>query len=136
MTNSTLSPTKVTVSSFNETVTVTFEDGHHVVFVGYSHALGYQVDGLRQFFIYNHEELVVQYDARLQRIGPSPNEHRFVKVATDYPIERIVEYWETAKQHIKAEYGVDSDEMWYAWMISCEGWADLNAIKAGRKPLP
>lgn len=132
------------VTSQGESATIEFEDGHRVVFEGYSHGFGYQVEGLRHFFLFNGEEQVVQYDSRLRRVGPSEDEHRFVQVAEGYDLERIAAYWEAARKYLNDEYfekpyqsGTEGDpNLWFPWKVSGEGWMDLSAIKEGRKELP
>ncbi|MFY9228376.1 MAG: hypothetical protein WAO28_03550 [Candidatus Microsaccharimonas sp.] len=136
MSNPTLVVTDVAMRG--ETATITFEDGHRVAFEGYTHGWGYQFEGLRHFFLFNGDEQVVQYNSRLRRAGPSDDEHRFVKVHPDYPIDRIVEYWEAARDYLRVEYMENGggDKLHWPWVLSSEGWQDLNMIKEGRKPLP
>lgn len=120
-----------------------FEDGHKAVFDPYSHGFGYQIEGLSHFFLYNGEEQVVQYDSRLYRSGPTDDEHKFVQVADGYPIERIVEYWMAAKEHINNKYNEAREEgeeaagkLWLAWMVGTQGWIDLRMIEKGQISLP
>lgn len=132
------------VTSQGESATFEFDDGHRVIFEGYSHAFGYQTEGLRHFFLFNGEEQVVQYDSRLRRVGPSEDEHRFVQVAEGYDLERIASYWEAARKYVNDEYfekpyrsGTKGDpNLWFPWKVSGEGGMDLASIKEGRKELP
>lgn len=136
---------KVTsVTSRGESATFEFADGHRVVLEGYSHGFGFQVEGLRHFYLFNGDAQVVRYDSRLYYAGPRDDEHRFVEVAEGYDLERIAAYWEAARNHVNEEYfnkphreGRQGDKkLWFPWKLSGEGWLDLSAIKEGRTELP
>ena len=133
------------VTSRGNSATFNFEDGHRVIFDGYTHGFIYQIEGLRHFFLFNGEERVVQYDSRLRRNGPSEGEHQFVQVAEGYDLERIAAYWEAAANYTHEEYfakphreGTTSrnEDLWFPWRLSCEGGMDLRSIKDGTKELP
>lgn len=142
MTNSTPVVTKVTTRG--DTAIIKFEDGHEANFEGYSHGLGYQIEGLRHFFLFREDEKVVQYDARLYYAGPQEDEHRFVHVAEGYTREVIVKYWEAAQMYLHEEYfqkpydegREEPMELWLPWRITCEGGLDLDRIKESQAPLP
>lgn len=142
MTDSAIVVTAVTTRG--DTATIEFADGHRAAFEGYSHGFGYQIEGLRHFFLYRGSEKIVQYDARLHYAGPQDDEHRFVQVEEGYTVERIASYWEAAKMHLNDEYfekpyneGREGlSELWFPWRVTSEGWMDLRNIKEGRVPLP
>ncbi|MFO0882486.1 MAG: hypothetical protein U0491_03490 [Candidatus Saccharimonadales bacterium] len=134
--------TKVTTRG--DTAFIEFEDGHRAAFEGYSHGFGYQIEGLRAFYLFRGTELVVQYNSRLHREGPREDEHRFVLVADGYTTESVIGYWEAARRYLHNEYftkpheeGRDGDrDLWYPWMVTKEGWVDLMLMKEGHIPLP
>lgn len=137
-------PIVTSVSTRDDCAIFLFEDGHRVIFEGYKHGWGYQIEGLRRFRLFEGEEQVVQYDSRLRRVGPSDGEHQFVQVSEGYDRELIVSYWEAARTYINLEYlerpseeGREGDpDLWFPWRIASEGWNDLRAIKEGQKELP
>ena len=124
-------------------VVVSFDDGHRAVFEPYTHGFGYQVEGLRHFFLYNGEQMVCQYDSRLYRCGPQEKEHRVASIADGYTSQRIAEYWRTASQHINEEYfekphrenRESPKELWYPWIVTSEGWQDVRVLEEGRTSL-
>lgn len=142
MTNTEPKVTKV--SSLGDSAIIDFEDGHQVVLEAYTHGWGYQIEGLRHFFLFNGTEKVVQYDDRLYYGGPRPDEFRFVEVADGYDIERIVSYWQAARTYLhqeffekpRAEGRKGADELWLPWKISVEAGMPLHYIKEGYRPLP
>ncbi len=94
---------KVTkVECISETVQVSFDDGHKAVFEPYAHGVVYQIEGLRQFFLYRGEKLVCEYSARLRRYGEDGN--RIVMIVDGYTQQRVAEYWRSARTYINEEY--------------------------------
>lgn len=119
--------------------TITFDDGHSVVFEGFVSGPGYEFEGLRHFFLLLEGKPVVQYNGRLWRSGPSNDEARFVQLANDYPVERVVVYWEAATDYLNKAYRGTTDrprELHRPWVLGTESQIHLQHIKAGGAPLP
>ncbi len=124
-----------------EAVAVEFDDGHKAIFVPYRHGWGYQVEGLRHFFLYRGEGEVAAYDSRLHRAAPLEDEHRLVHATDGYTPQRIAEYWAAARSYLQEEYfnkpfedGREKpEELWYAWrVVAAEGGMDLERLQRGQ----
>ena len=126
-----------------ELVKVSFDDGHQAVFEPYRHGFGYQVEDLRQFLLYQGERLVCRYNARLYRCGPQKDEHRIVTIVDGYTPQRVAEYWRAAKHHLNEECfekpyreGRECpEESWYPWIVTREGWQDVERLEEGKTSL-
>lgn len=137
-------PVVKSVTDHDDRATIEFEDGHRAVFEAYSHGWGFQIEGLRHFFLFKGDQQVAQYDARLHMAGPRDDEHRFVQVAEGYTVGMIASYWEAAQTHVGQEYFHKPynegrkcpDELWFAWRATCEGGLDLDKVKRGLALLP
>ncbi len=120
-----------------ELVVVTFDDGHRAVFEPYTHGFGYQIEGLRHFFLYYGEQLVCQYNSRLHRCGPSKEEHRVITIADGYTPQRIAEYWRAASNYVDEEYFEKPyrekrkcpEKLWYPWKVIGEGGQDVEMLE-------
>jgi hypothetical protein len=122
----------IEAKAINNSIHVIFADENKAIFIPYTHGFGYSVEGLRQFIIRDsQDEIVVQYDGRLYRVGPQPDEHKLVIQKDGWPIARIVAYWEAAKVFCHALYkdSGNDDKWWYHWVLTSEGWIDLDSLK-------
>jgi hypothetical protein len=123
----------------DDNVIASFDDGHVMTFVPYSHGFGYAVEGLRGFRLDKDGESVCIYRARLYRAGPQPGEHCIGFLADGYTQQQVAAYWDTARDEAKRLFrpaGWDSDEhddrYWYAWIVTHEGFIDLGQLREGK----
>lgn len=82
------------------TATVKFTNGHTTLFKGFTQ--GGPVVSLRHFYLFQGDERVVQYDGRLHRSGPQPDEHRFAYFASGYDARRAAAYWQASWEYVDA----------------------------------
>lgn len=131
--------TPIGASTRGDTVVIQFADGVRAFFVPYSHGFGYSIEGLQRFGIEDdHGKLVVQYNARLHRCGPQPDEHKIVVLDDGWTIARVVAYWEAARKYCtKLFYGEggrqpdrEPNAKWgYHWGVTRNGWSDLESLR-------
>jgi hypothetical protein len=138
-------PVATSVQVEDDLVTFRFQDGHQVTFEAFRRAPGFKAEGLHRFTLSNEEgRTVVQYDARLTQMEPNPKAYRFVEVDEDYTIERIVGYWEQAREYLDNEYIVkpflgdyeEPIELEHGWFVLSKSMEDLHKISQGLIPLP
>lgn len=122
----------------DDNVIVQFDDGHRLTFVPYSHGFGYSVEGLRGLRLEKDGEAVCIYYARLHRTGPQPDEHKLALLADGYTQQRVSEYWNEARAETERRFRPGGwmadhrdDHWWYAWMLTREGWIDLDRLENG-----
>jgi len=134
----------------SNSVTVSFKDGHRVVFEAYHNILTSGLEGIRRFLLYKGNRIVVEYHGQLRyssrTMRPSENDHRFYEVASGYTNERIVGYWEASLRFIENDYedtvlAVPKEVMprpphpaYLPHMIAEASVRDLNYIKDLRLP--
>ena len=122
----------------DDSVMVTFEDGHRAAFVPYRHSFVHQVEGLRNFYLYNSDVQVVWFNGRLHR-SEGDSDHRVERAAEGYTPERIASYWAAAREHIDREFdqcerNTPTYMQWsYPWrVVCCEGFHDLDMLEHGQ----
>jgi len=135
-----LKVTTLSVSGDNNSVTIIFEDGHRARFEGFRHRQAYRFEGLRHFYLFKNDVQVVRYDGQLEfkrKKLRSKSEHRFVEVEEEYDLERILDYWITAMEHVRVGFLDGSKKRGYnaplslgiAWLITREGQTELNEYR-------
>lgn len=125
------------IDYYGDDVQVSFDDGTDAYFQPYRHGWGYQVEGLRCFYLIRDNKKIVQYDARLHYSGPQEDEHKLVLNVERLSNQQIAEYWRKAKEFAFVQYRPnkwDSDEgmnekHWYAWIVTHKGWIDLENLE-------
>lgn len=114
------------VESYGQSAAILFEDGKKVVFEGYSHGFGYQLEGLRTFELYDGDKLIFHFDGRLHYGGPSEDEYRVVPVVGGCSIQMALNYWQAARRYLNDKYfkeprdrGEDEGprELWFPWRL-------------------
>lgn len=133
--------------STSDQVMVIFEDGHRAIFMPYTHGLGYQIEGLQGFRLFDPDKMMVcEYNGRFYRMGPCENEHKLVLLAEGYTQQGVAAYWESAVSHIhNLFWQVDAQEegenesdhdFWYVWRVTSEGiMFGLTRLKEGKLEL-
>jgi len=101
-------PVATSVTTDSNSATIKFEDGHRVTFKSFDDVLSRKTEGLRHFWLYKKNRIVVQYhgqtSVRTRHLGPSENEHCFIQVTRGYTRERIVAYWEAAVNFVDDDH--------------------------------
>lgn len=136
--------TRVPIETHGEDdrVVVKFKDGVFAIFVPYSHGIGYQIEGLRNFILTKDDKILCKINSRLYRNGPQKDEHKIEILSSELTREDIVEYWEKAKDFITGKfyfkgkdgenYKFTDDKYWYLWRVATEGYFDLQHLKEGK----
>lgn len=123
---------------------VSFSDGHTAIFEGFTEGFGSSINYLRHFILRKDGERVAQFDSKLRRGGPYPEDHRFLEVADGYTIDRIVSYWEASWEHVLEEFIRKPDRentsmpmhLGFPYHIMDASLHELQSIQAGHYPLP
>lgn len=135
---------KTPIDSYSESekVVVKFEDGINAVFVPYSHGIGYQIEGLRNFFLVKNGQTLCEVNSRLYRCGPLDDEHKVKTLSPEITLKDVTEYWEKAKDFVTGRfypkgksgenYKITDDKFWYQWRVVTEGYFDLQRLKEGK----
>jgi hypothetical protein len=112
---------------------IRFKDGHTVVLEPY--APSRKAEGLRRFILQKDGSRVVVFNARLTPNGTDKDEFSFYKVADGYDVEKIVMYWEAARDHLSIHQyqGTIAGQQ---WRTISEDWLALHKIKSGEFRLP
>jgi hypothetical protein len=143
-------PVAISMKTDRESVTVTFKDGHRVIFEAYRNVVTTSLEGIRRFLLYRGNRIVVEYHGQLQyssrHMRPSENDHRFYEVARGYTHQLIVGYWQAAMRFIENDYedkilAVPIERMpkpphpaYFSHQVAEVSLRDLNYIKDLRLP--
>jgi len=137
------------METVNNSVIVTFEDGHRAYFETYEKLVSRQSVGLKFFWLYKRRRIVVQYTGQMQyrahSLGPNENEHVFSQVTKGYGRDQVTAYWQAAVSFADDDYIVTvlntpseaiRTQSYPAYYITQASLQDLSYVKDELVPFP